>query len=92
MTSEKARAGFKIGLLAVALAGLAAGIGLGLAGKADRTNGVDRLANEPERLIETTAEFRTETRGQWSPWLRQQVDGCVEAECTKSANCVVGQA
>lgn len=35
MTSEKARADFKIALLAVALAGLAAGIGLSLAGKAE---------------------------------------------------------
>ncbi len=35
MTSEKARASFKIALLAVALAGLAAGIGLSLAGKAE---------------------------------------------------------
>jgi len=35
MTSEKARAGFKIALLACALAGLAAGIGLSLAGKAE---------------------------------------------------------
>ncbi|MGN6537184.1 MAG: heavy metal translocating P-type ATPase [Mesorhizobium sp.] len=35
MTSEKARAGFKVALLAVALTGLAAGIGLSLAGKAE---------------------------------------------------------
>jgi heavy metal translocating P-type ATPase len=35
MTSEKARAGFKIALLACALAGLAAGIGLSLAGRAE---------------------------------------------------------
>lgn len=35
MTSEKARAGFKIALLAVALAGLAVGIGLNVTGRAD---------------------------------------------------------
>lgn len=35
MTSEKGRGGFKIALLAVALAGLAAGVGLSVAGKAD---------------------------------------------------------